>query len=1385
MFPSFANSLMAALGLVAATAFGQVVINELHYDPDDNTKAIEFVELHNAGLSEMNVGGWHLEDGADYIIPPNTTIAAGGYLVLAQNPTAFAARFGFVPLGPWAGRLSADGERLQLRDGNAALVDEVTYGSGFPWPTAARGGGKSMELIHPSLDNDLAGSWRSSGADIATQTLIAAGDGQWHWRPGTSEASNPITAWRTFSFIEDETWSGNAPLPIGYGDIDGNGGNTDVATTISGMQNVYRSVFLRRTFTINPGQMPPTLKLRVRCDDGCIVWINGVEISPRVRVDATAPTYNAAGMAIGNATEPPLAWESDISIVNAQSILQVGTNVIAIQVFNTSLNSSDLFLDAELLAAAPDDGTPGAQNSVYSANAPPAIRQLAHVPEQPSPGVPVVVSAKITDPQGVASATLSYQLVDPGSYIRKVDTTYATTWTNLAMLDNGTGGDAVAGDGTFTVTLPGTLQTHRRMVRYRISASDGATAITVPYSDDEQPNFAYFVYGGPPGWTARNQPPSGPTTAFPSTLITTLPIYHLLTNETDVLNSQYNNAFDTQRMWGTLVYDGKVYDHILYHNKGAASTYQSGKNKWRFHFNRARDFEARDSWGKKYKQSWDTFTMHACASPWNPCFRGWAGLDEVISTRVYQLAGVPSPNMHHLNLRVIRRALESATPGVSVSDPFGPSGTLDGQYSNDSWGLYMAVEDPDGSFLDERGLPDGNVYHIAGNAGDKTHQGATHPVTTSDWDAFRAGSQANTANNATNETWWRANLDVTAYASFHAGNRITGNVDLREGWNHYFYRRGTDNRWVPIPWDLDMMYFPETHWSGTIDQKNSLLMTNISTEAKSRFRELLDLICEDGTATGGQIGQLVDEYRRVVRPAGQPVGWDLLDQYMWNYHPRTTGGHTGRFYLPQVTTDNRIGGTWTRTYSTADFLGVCNFLVNYATDTDPDAFTVGDGDQRGYGYNYLELEATDAAIPNRPTITFIGTAGFPANDLRFNPSAFADPQGAGTFAAMQWRIGEISAPGVGPYIVGEPFKYEATDVFRSPEITTVASSYRYPVTACEPGRVYRARVRYKDNTNRWSRWSAAVQFTAGTPDVSVYTSSLVVSEVNYNPAPVTSAEFAAGFSSDDFEWIEVKNVSGLPVDFTGLRFTKGVDFDFPNAWSVPAGGFALVVKNLAAFQMRWGHAFDAIIAGSYGTDNLSNGGEQVKLSYGVGTPVVDFTYADSAPWPAAADGTGKTLSLNTPNTLPDPTIAANWKASYAVGGSPGADDLLTFDAWRSGYIGVTSPLANNDYDALVNLLEYAFAADPTFPSPTALPTRGVVTLGALGDFLTITFTRQADAIDLAIEAQFSTGPGGAWLANGILVSVNASGNTVTETWRAPASIAAEPRQFARVQVVKQ
>lgn len=1360
----FIRLLTCVVGLSGSGAGrGQgVVINEIYYDPPDNTQRLEFIELHNAGASPVAVGGWRLEDGVDFTFPAGATIAAGGYFVVAEDAGVFQSVFGVAPGGVFVGGLSSDGERVALRRSDAVLADEVTYGVGFPWPTAAKGTGSSMELIHPGLDNDLGGSWRSSGTpdNPSPQTVfIAANDASWRYRKGTSEASNPRGAWRMPGFAEDGTWS-TGRTSIGFGDDDDN-------TVLGDMINGYWSVFLRKTFTVPAGPVPTAVLLRVRVDDGCVVWINGQWVGS-FNTTTDDPLFNTP--AVNHEGD---VWQEKV-ITGAQTFLVSGTNTIAILASNTTLGSSDFTIDAELKTTDPTQNgaapTPGRQNSVFATNAAPAVRQVAHVPEQPASSVPVTVTAKVTDPEGVASVTLGYQVVSPGAYIRKSDAAYETTWTNAPMADNGLNGDALAGDGVFTAVVPASVQAHRRLVRYRITATDTAgRSARTPYLDDEQPNFAYFVYDGAPAWTGRNQPPSSAPTTFPAGLMTTLPTYHLIANETDVTNSQYNGSYDTVRMWGTLVYDGRVYDHIEFHNKGSASTYQSGKNKWRFHFGRARDFEARDTWGRKYGQSWDTFTMHACASPWNPVFRGWAGLDEVVSARVYALAGVPAPSMHHLHFRVIDNAVESPAT----------------QYNGDLWGLYMAVEDPDGSFLDERGLPDGNVYHIAGNGGDKTHQAPGQPSDTSDWSAFSSGSQSRTANTAANETWWRQNMDTAAYASFHAANRITGNVDLREGWNHYFYHRGSDNRWLPIPWDLDMMYFPETHWSGTIDQKNCLLMTGINLEFRNRCRELLDLMCEDGSVTGGQIGQLVQEYKRVVRPAGHAVAWDLLDQYMWNYNPRTTGGHTGAFYLPNPVSDGRIGGTWTRTYTTADFNGVCAFLTAYATDTDPNSWVVGDGDQRGYGYNFLESEAADAAIPNRPMLSYVGSAGFPANDLRFQCGAFADPQGAGTFGGMQWRLGKVAAPGVAGYVEGDPFDYEITEVWSSGELSVFNNQIRIPTSAAQPGSTYRARVRFKDATGRWSRWSPAVTFMAGVPDVSAYAASLVISEFMYHPSPVTPAEFAAGFSDEDFEFIELRNVAATSIDLTDVRFTKGVDFDFPAGFTLASGAATLIVKNSAAFTMRYGAGRP--VAGSYAPDSLSNGGELLKLSYGAGTPIREFVYGTVDPWPSSADGQGYSLVLKRPTTLPDHAVAGNWRAGSRLGGNPGGSDSQSYATWAAGY-GVGGSTTDPDADGLNNAMEYALAAHPMQPSAAASPAGGsmLVDLGAGPQpHLTLTFRRSMDADDLGLQVQFSGALSG-WSANGVLVSSTPQGDgTAVELWRSPNPLSAAGRTFGRLLVTQQ
>lgn len=1413
---------LTALATAGCLCAQSVVINEIHYDPINNARPSEFIELHNPGTLPVDLSGWRFTDAINYLFPTGTVLPAGGMTVVTRDLAAFQTDFKTAALGPWTGALGNGGDRIQLRDAGGTVVDELEYRAGFPWPTHAAGGGSSMELVNPALDNNLGGSWRSSpgpGSASNTLPLIAPGENGWRFRRGTSEASDPMNEWRNGDFVDDLTWA-TVRTPLGYNDPNL---KTDLLTPpweAQPMQQNYISVYLRKEFVVQGTTLPTNVRLRVSVDDGCIVWINGV-VAGRFNINGTdEKPYNAgvldpAGIPTGAspheaATAAGVPVWQDLLITAATVNLRPGINTIAVHAFNESIGSSDFSIDAQLVGEFPALPTPGATNVTLAANPPPQVRQVDHTPRQPKAEEPVVVTARVTDPEGVIAVTLAYQVVEPGAYIRRKDAAYTANWTLVPMLDDGTGGDAVASDGTFSVALPGSLQVHRRLIRYRITAVDGqGQSVQTPYADDGSPNFAYFCYNGVPAWAGAFRPnatgDAGTVRQFSDALMRERPAYHLIANQTDVTNSQYTNGQDTTRMQATFVYEDQVLDHITFHNRGEFSTYVSGKNKWRVHFNRTRELHPKDDLGQRYRESWGDLNLNGGSAPWIAANRGMAGVEERLSFRLYELAGVPSPKTHYVSLRVIDNPVEAADPtAANITDPsLGSGRTYVGQYSGDFWGQYIAIESPDGSFLGERDLPDGNVYKIEGGGtgtGDKKHQALGQPTTVADWSDFSTKSSRTQT-----EEWWRENLDLRAYFGFRAVSRIVGNVDMRDGWNHFFYHAPIGG-WKPIPWDLDMMFVGRRHQSasGAITQDRCTTLPVLDIEKDNRCREFLDLLVADTTPAGGQIGQAIDEFVQQVNPPGQALTWADIDAAMWNFHPRTAGSpstppatasdsnHRGNFFFSKFTF-NAAGGAYTRWLRRSDFTGTgehedfMKYLLDYMTDTypGPAAWAVNNGIQLGYGYKYLEFEARDASIPQRPAITYVGDPSHPANALRFETSAFADPQGAETFAAVQWRIGELAAPGVPGYAPGTPRHYEVEDVWTSAELTQFNPSVTLPASAARPGHTYRARARHKDTTGRWSHWSAPVPFVAAAPDVSVYASSLVISEIMYHPALPTTEESALGFTEDDFEYIEIMNTAATTVDLTDVRFTKGVNVDFAPGTQISPGAHLLVVRNPAAFEKRYG--LGKPIAGSFPNDQLRNSGEEVKLSYGAGTEIRTVNYLDIAPWPTAADGQGPSLQLVSPQTRPDHTVPENWQASLATQGSPGAADAagLTFATWASAFGLPADPAVDSDGDGSSNKLEYALVSDARAPRSTPTLSASVESIDVAGTtaaYATLSFLRRTHATDLVYLVEFSQQltP---WTDGGTLIRSEPAGpGVVRETWRAPNPIASQSQAFGRVRV---
>ncbi|MGB1031023.1 MAG: lamin tail domain-containing protein [Flavobacteriales bacterium] len=139
-----------------------VVINEIHYNPcttqgDDGI--YEFLELYNNEATAVDISGWSF-DGITFTFPASTSIAAGEYIIVAATAATYTGNGYQVFEMDFAG-LSNTADNITLFDGALAVVDQVSYDDGAPWP-AADGNCNSLELADPSTDNTDPANWQSS-----------------------------------------------------------------------------------------------------------------------------------------------------------------------------------------------------------------------------------------------------------------------------------------------------------------------------------------------------------------------------------------------------------------------------------------------------------------------------------------------------------------------------------------------------------------------------------------------------------------------------------------------------------------------------------------------------------------------------------------------------------------------------------------------------------------------------------------------------------------------------------------------------------------------------------------------------------------------------------------------------------------------------------------------------------------------------------------------------------------------------------------------------------------------------------------------------------------------------------------------------------------------
>lgn len=1238
-----------------------IIINEIHYDPDVRVEQVEFVELYNAGDSTKDLSGWYFSDGIDYTFGQGVLLAAGEYLVVTANRSQLIAKYatpsGSV-YGPFTGKLSNEGEGIELRTASDVTVDKVNYGMGFPWPIVGyvaaeldEGDGNSIQLINHTFDNDLGGHWRSS-------------------------------------------------FP-----------------------------------------------------------------------------------------------------------------------------------------------TPAAVNSgIFAANTAPAIRQVEHSPQQPTTSDSVTITVKVTDPDGVQSVRLAYQIVTAGNYISAYlplphstllsspNTAFTSNpsfehpanWATIDMLDDGIGADESAGDDVFTVTIPGQI-TNRTIVRYRITAVDYQeyedNSITVPYVDDPSLNFALYVYDGVPDYVAgtRSVAAGGAGYVHTKEVMTSLPVYSLITRGNYIAECvAYDSAYQVSGTearskfnWeGTFVYDGKVYDHVMYRLRGFNQRYSGGgKRAWRVRFMRGNYLQARDNFGKKYSTKWRTLNISKGCD--HLLGHGNYGLNEMMNSQLFNMVGVASPEMNAFHFRVVDYAQEA------------PEFT-NGQYYGDFWGMFFGVEDYDARFMEAHDLPEGNLYKLKAyefNGNNiKRFQGMDSVRDDSDFQNIRYNCDPYQSNE-----WLESHVDLDHWYKYNTICEMIIHRDYNPKDSHlknraWFFEpqpgstygrlktlpHDTDSSWLKNTWDGAGDYPEETiyadhpgdgYYTGTWPPKEDLKLQH-----RNVMREFRDLLW-----TKDQIFPLLDDLAATI------ADFSMADRDRWKNAPADAGSQDW-------------GSMETRLAEMKNF-----------------AF--GSGGRNVYIDNtFVNAGGDGTSVPVTPVITYTGPAQCPINSLTFETTPFSDPQGD-TFAALKWRIAEVepgdvlvppreaelvptgtewsyfkgtqepSATGlwrlnsfvendswltgqasigygdnddatvlddmrneywsiylrhtfevvdltvieglkidvyvddgciiwingtevarphvtsgdraydgdatnhnasweqviisniegllvtgdntIAVHVMNSTFnssdlsidigltatygegtvdtkpkrlrKCEIVPAWESEDITTFSNTTKIPASAIKPGRTYRVRCKMKDDTLRWSHWSQSIEFVAGEAQAMAILDDLRITEVMYNP-----------IGGSDYEFIELKNLGGQTLDLTGVTFDAGVTFDFASsqAQAIGAGEFVLVVSDKAAFESRYGTSLN--IAGEY-SGSLSNGGENIRLREFYNGTVVEFEYNDSRGWPQTADGAGHSL-VPLASALPEASdgslnFPGNFQPSTYINGSPGSDDPA-----KPATVLINEVMAHTDYN---------------------------------------------------------------------------------------------------------
>ena len=217
---------------------------------------------------------------------------------------------------------SPDGTRMYLSSQRGTSGNGITY--------EVRGPFRTNSQPPTTTTTTIPAATTTTTVATAPVTLVATGSS---WRY-LDNGSNQGTAWRAFGFA-DTSWKTGA-APLGYGD--------PVTTSVGfgpSSSSKYVTTYFRRQFTAANGFT--SLALRLRRDDGAVVYVNGTEVARSNMPSGTISSTTLASSTIGGTAE------TAFTTIPIAVQLFSGTNVIAVEIHQRERNSSDLVFDASLI----------------------------------------------------------------------------------------------------------------------------------------------------------------------------------------------------------------------------------------------------------------------------------------------------------------------------------------------------------------------------------------------------------------------------------------------------------------------------------------------------------------------------------------------------------------------------------------------------------------------------------------------------------------------------------------------------------------------------------------------------------------------------------------------------------------------------------------------------------------------------------------------------------------------------------------------------------------------------------------------------------------------------------------------------------------------------